>query len=287
MNRITRLLIKPQTFNIYKYQKNQNPYIDIHHQVKTNKVMTQHNNLENVYSNKLSFEIEKPEYNLPDIVFVANGGLSLPRIPNTIILPYMKYQQRKEELEYLEKIYKSINLNIIRFPGSDSAPFEGQAELKWFYNGRKAICGYGHRSTKETFDIIEKLFNKLYIEHNLSPPELLVLPLESPDYYHLDVAMLEFDDSKCVVHKKAFSEDSINKMKKFLGKENVHVISTNDKMCLNAVVDSNKLVTHKIADLYIKSFLERITKKQILEVDTTEFEKSGGSVRCMTLDLFR
>jgi N-dimethylarginine dimethylaminohydrolase len=87
MQRITRLLIKPHTFNIYKYQKNQNPYIDVEHQVTLNKVMTQHNNLESVLSNKISFVIDKSHFNLPDIVFVANGGLCLPRIPNTIILP--------------------------------------------------------------------------------------------------------------------------------------------------------------------------------------------------------
>ena len=286
MQRITRLLIKPHTFNIYKYQKNQNPYIDVKHQVALNKVMKQHNNLESALSNKISFVIDKPEYKLPDIVFVANGGLCLPRIPNTIILPYMKYQQRKEELEYLENIYKSLKLKTIKFPGSQDAPFEGQAELKWFHNGTKAICGYGHRSTKETFYIIQDIFNKLYKQHNLTPPELLILPLESPDYYHLDVAMLEFNDSKCVVHKNAFNINSINKIKKFLGQDNVYVINTRDTMCLNAVVDGFNLITHKINDPNIKSFLERITNRKLIEVDTSEFEKSGGSVRCMTLDKY-
>jgi N-dimethylarginine dimethylaminohydrolase len=281
-----RVLIKPTTYVITAMQDKQNPYIDITFNVHKKKELHQHKEVEKAFSNTITYIIEKPQHTLPDIVFIANGGLSLPRLPKpTILLPNMKYKQRQEELEYLKGIYKNLHLRMIPFPGTE--PFEGQAELKWFYNGRKAICGYGHRSTKETFEIIEKLFNKLYLENQLAPPELLVLPLESADYYHLDVAMLEFDDSKCVVHKKAFSEDSINKIKKFLGKDNVHVISTNDKMCLNAVVDSNKLITHKITDLYIKSFLERITNKEIIEVDTTEFEISGGSVRCMTLDLFR
>jgi len=287
MNRITRLLIKPNTFNIYKYQKNQNPYIDIEHQVTTNKVMVQHDNLEKTLSSKITYKIEKPQHNLPDMVFVANGGLCLPTITNTIILPYMKYNQRQEELKYLEEIYKSINLNTIQFPGSDSAPFEGQAELKWFHNGTKAICGYGHRSTIETFNIIQNLLEKLYKKNKLIPPKLLVVPLESPDYYHLDVAMLEFDDTKCIVHKKAFSNASINMMKRFLGDDNINVIDTNDKMCLNAVVDNKILITHKITDSNIKLDLEKFTNKKIIEVDTSEFEKSGGSVRCMTLDIFR
>lgn len=286
MNRIRRFLIKPNTFNIYNYQKNQNPYIDIEHNILFNQVMMQHNVLEKSLSNKITYNIIKPKHNLPDIVFVANGGLSLPNIKNTIILPYMKYNQRKEELEYLKNIFNHMNLKTIEFPGSDFAPFEGQAELKWFHNGTKAICGYGHRSTEESFDIIEDLFEKLYKEHKLIPPKLLVLPLESPDYYHLDVAMLEFDDSKCIVHKRAFSNFSINMMKRFLGEENVIVIDTPDSMCLNAVVDGENLITHKITDLYIKSYLQKITNKKIIEVDTTEFEKSGGSVRCMTLDIF-
>ena len=158
MSRITRVLIKPNTFNIFRYQKNQNPYIDIDHQVTLNKVIRQHNNLEKSLVNKVSYKIENPKFNLPDIVFVANGGLSLPKIPNTIILPYMKYKQRKEELEYLKNIYESLKLKTIQFPGSDSAPFEGQAELKWFNNGTKAICGYGHRSTQKTFYLIQHLF---------------------------------------------------------------------------------------------------------------------------------
>jgi N-dimethylarginine dimethylaminohydrolase len=36
----------------------------------------------------------------------------------------------------------------------------------------------------------------------------------------------------------------------------------------------------------LKEKLEKITGKQIHEVETSEFEKSGGSVRCMVFDLY-
>ena len=75
----------------------------------------------------------------------------------------MKYQQRKEELNYLKKIFKSIKLNTISFPGSDSAPFEGQAEIKWFHNGTKAICGYGYRSTLKSFKTVAVLKAEFHI----------------------------------------------------------------------------------------------------------------------------
>jgi hypothetical protein len=49
--------------------------------------------------------------------------------------------------------------------------------------------------------------------------------------------MLEFHDDSCIIHKSAFSEESIQKMRDFLGQDKVHVIDTYDNMCLNAVVD--------------------------------------------------
>jgi N-dimethylarginine dimethylaminohydrolase len=55
---------------------------------------------------------------------------------------------------------------------------------------------------------------------------------------------------------------------------------------LNSVVDGDNLITHKLKNVGIKNTLEKITGKQVVQVDTTEFEKSGGSVRCMTLDIF-
>jgi hypothetical protein len=281
-----RVCIKPTTFNILPIQDKQNKYIDITHTVNRKKVLDQHRQLEKTYKNCITYELENPYHSLPDIVFIANGGLCLPRLPKPLILlPSMKYKQRREELEYLKGIYKDLKLDTIEFPGDASCPFEGQAELKWFHGGTKAVCGYGHRSTKKTFTIADKLFHTLYKKHGLEPPELLVLPLKSEDYYHLDVGMLEFDDTKCIIHKKAFSADSTQRLKEFLGPENVYILDTPDSFCLNAVVDGKNLITHSLTKT-LKKQLEGITHKKIIEIDTSEFEKSGGSVRCMTFDVF-
>jgi N-dimethylarginine dimethylaminohydrolase len=280
-----RIHIKPTTFDVFPFQDGQNKYIDHTVHINKKKALEQHKNLVKSFKNSITYTIEDPVDLLTDIVFTANAGLCLPRLPKPIlILPYMKYQQRKDELKYLEEIYKNIHLQTVQFPGNQSAPFEGQAELKWFYGGTRAICGYGHRSTKKSFEIINTLLKKIYKSHKLEPPELLVVKLESPDYYHLDVGMLEFDDKKCIVHKKAFSEASVKKIRAFLGEENVTVIDTTDSFCLNSVVDGDKLITHMLK-APLKSQLEKITNKKIHMVDTSEFEKSGGSVRCMTLDI--
>ena len=270
-----RICIKPTTFTLTPIQDNQNPYIDLEITINKKFALKQHSNLVKAFDNVDVYTVD-PTDSIPDIVFTANAGLFLPRLPEpTVLLPYMKYQQRQNELKYLESIF--ADYKMIHFPGSNIAPFEGQAELKWFYGGTKAVCGYGHRSTKKTFDILQKLFKKIY----KNPPELLVIPLKSADYYHLDVAMLEFDN-KCIVHRKAFSAESIKKLKRFL--DDVYVIDTDDTFCLNAVIDGNNLITHTLTN-GLKRELENITGRKIHMVDTSEFEKSGGSVRCMTLDV--
>ena len=248
-----RLSIKPTTFNVFKFQDSQNPYIDSKSGIDMKKVVKQHTALEKVFSGSPVYEVKTDEI-LPDLVFVANGGLCFPGIPKTILLPSMKYAQRRAELPYLIEIYKDMGLTMIP---PLTFPFEGQAELKWFPAKAKAIGAYGFRSTKKSFEMLETLMAKLYKRHGLEPPELLVVPLESADYYHLDVAMLEFDN-QCIVHKRAFSDASIKKMRKFLGTEAVHVIDVKDSFCLNAVLDGDRLITHTL-DSPTKKLLEKIT----------------------------
>ena len=273
-----RLLIKPTTFDILPLQKGQNPYIEPQNKL-TKKALVQHSALFENVKDAVVYEINGNP-TLPDLVFVANGGFRLWGIP-LLILPKMKYQQRKDELPYLKGIFKDVGITTVEFPSSE--PFEGQAEAKWFHEGKLLICGYGHRSTKKSFKVLGNMLKTIYEANGVAAPKLLVLPLESADYYHLDVAMLEFGDS-CIVHKRAFSPASIKKLKAALGSSNVHVIDTEDNFCLNAVVQGDELLTHKVSDS-LKGQLETITGLKVVQNDTSVFEKSGGSVRCMILDL--
>jgi N-dimethylarginine dimethylaminohydrolase len=223
--------------------------------------------------------LPKLPYPLPDIVFMANSGLSLPRLRNPLILlPRMKFPHRQQELPLLKSLFQHLGVPTLDYPGVE--PFEGQAELQWFDGGRKAVCGYGFRSTKQTYVELDRLFTTLYGKEK---PELLVLKIASPDFYHLDVAMLNYDN-RCIVHRRAFSDTSLRKLERFLGKQNVTVLETPDRFCLNAIVDGSRLITHKLTDPSLKPLLHKWTGRTVHEIDVSEFEKSGGSVRCLVLD---
>ena len=276
-----RIVIDTHAFEVLTFQDKQNPYIDINYTPHKQRIRKQHQALEKALHNPIIYKLRNETIPLPDIVFCANGGLSLPRLPGPmVLLPHMRYPHRKRELPYLIKMYKELGIPTVKYPGKES--FEGQAELKWFHGGTKAVCGYGHRSTRQTYVELARFFAKIYDE----PPELLVLPIISSSYYHLDVAMLEYADSKCIVHKRAFSPASIKKLQAFLGNSCVTVIDTEDSFCLNSVVDGRRLITHKLTDLTLKPMFEKLRGCRGVEVDTTEYENSGGSVRCMTLDVY-
>ena len=221
----------------------------------------------------------KPTF-LPDIVFIANGGLSLWGLPEQLlILSHMKYKQRQDELQYIKKICIDQGLIGIEFPSTE--PFEGQSEVEWFHNGSLLVCGYGHRSTKKSFKILDTLLNQIYSKYNRKSPTLLMLPIESVDYYHLDLAMLKFNDDSCIIHKRAFSPTSIKKLQSVL---KVHVVDTNDAFCLNSMVQEDILLTPLVSK-EIQTYLEDVTHLRVIQNDTSIFEKSGGSVRCMILDI--
>jgi len=280
-----RILIQPTTFEILDMQHGQNPYIDIHHPLHAAKVKKQHERLVSVLQEPIVWRLPKGiKTPLPDIVVTANGGLFLPRLGcrgPIVLLPNMTYKQRQAELPYLAAMFAKFGIRTMDYPGKE--PFEGQAELKWFDGGRKAVCGYGHRSTRRTFQELNELFKEIYGPRDA--PKLLVLPLASADYYHLDVAMCEYDDTKCFVHKRALTPAGHRKLRDFLGAKNVTVIDTADSFCLNAIIDGPNMITHKLTDPSLKPLFEAKTGRRVIEVPTTEFEESGGSVRCMTLDI--
>lgn len=287
---LKHVCIAPSTFEILSMQDKQNPYIDVKHYVDKAKVARQHKALVKALKDTLHLKeamadwlLPRTTTKLPDIVFVANGGLSLPRLQHPLILlPSMKFPQRQAELPFLKEMYGALGLPTVEWPKDSNMVFEGQAELKWFFGGNLAVCGPGFRSSRASFKVLEDIFEYVYGIHGLDPPRLLITPLISDDYYHLDVAMLEIDDSTCIVHRKSMSPASVAKMR--ASGLTVHVIDTKDTFCLNAVISNGTLITHRLMEEGLAAKLKNLTGCQrLVEVDTSEFEKSGGSVRCMTL----
>ena len=84
-----RLLIEPTTFEVLPMQDKQNPYIDVHHVFDRAKVAEQHKALTEAIKKGtgIVYKLPATKVHLPDIVFTANCGLSLPRLADCIASP--------------------------------------------------------------------------------------------------------------------------------------------------------------------------------------------------------
>jgi len=275
------ITVSPDTFELTKSQDNQNPYIDISIRVNTNRAKEQHDELLEELDQNVHYRIRTKSH-IPDMVFVASLGLSLPRLPEAVVvLPNMVFDSRKRELKYAKGIFEDLHIKTYALP--TKAPFEGQGETKWFDGGELLVVGYGFRSTKQTVTDLRTLLTEIYDSYGVKPPKVVGVKLRSPDFYHLDMAMMAYSPTGAILQERAFTQSTVDRLKREIG--TITVIETDDRFALNVIIEPTKIICHTLTDP-IRALFEKITGLPVVQVETSEFEKSGGSVRCLVFDVF-
>lgn len=213
---------------------------------------------------------------LPDVVFMANAGLVLPRLPvKVIVLSKMKYSSRIQETVKIKQLFEEMG--FITYASLDV--FEGQGETKWFLNDTLLLVGYGFRCMAVAS--LRNLLGRIYKLYGVVPPRVIGLELISPYWYHLDMAMAYVNSTTAIVHEAAFAPHTIKRIRKLI---QVAQIRVDDPFCLNCICTTDTLYTHVLKPSVYK-LMRALTKLDIVEIDVSEFEKAGGSVRCMILDI--
>lgn len=265
---VMSLVIQPTAF---KVKGHDNPFVNVHGD--TSHAWDDHEGIVKALDAPVVVRVDAP---LQDIVFAANAGVRLVGLPKVVLLSKMKYKHRRLETPYFRKIFKELGYTTFDFP---THVFEGQAEMKYFYKGSLVIHGYGFRSTRGT--PLKQVMQRIYAKYRVACPEVISVELVDPYMYHLDIAMLGFSDTACIVHKRAFSESTLRYLKTLL---TVHVIDVDDMFCLNAVVQGTRLLVHKVTPP-IQRLLAKITNLTVVSLNASSFENAGGSIRCTVMDI--
>lgn len=219
-------------------------------------------------------EIEgRPE--LPDMVFAANQSLPalLRNGKKSAIMSIMHADQRKDEVPYIEQWYRRNGYEVNYLDEKKIDDFEGMGDAIW-HSGRRLLWGgYGHRSSLEAYDQISRL---------LDVP-VLALELVSESFYHLDTCFCMLNESSVLIYPEAFTETGLNLIRELF--TNVYEApkeEAEELFACNATCPDGKHVI-------IQSGCNKTSKTledagfTIMEVDTGEFLKSGGSVFCMKM----
>jgi N-dimethylarginine dimethylaminohydrolase len=261
-------------FDVDDSVKGENIFIKESVKVDKEKALAQHRHLASVLNTRPHEAFPR----MPDIVFSANVALVLPRLPRkVVVLSSFKHPVRQPEVAVFRRCMEAEGVLCVPFP--KAFVFEGDGECKWFLGGQLLVVGYGYRCTKRSVCVLRQLLTSIYQSFNVAPPRVIGLRLASPFVYHMDLAMVETSPTSCVAHKGAFVDSS--QLEKYVC---VRYWKTDDPFLFNCLVTPTRAIVHKIMFERDRVFLkEALSPRTVVEVDVSEFEKSGGAVKCMVL----
>ncbi|MBK8569840.1 MAG: hypothetical protein IPN81_07560 [Nitrosomonadales bacterium] len=134
--------------------------------------------------------------------------------------------------------------------------------------------GYGHRSDVEALDEIAAILHA----------RVNGLTLVDPRWYHLDTAFCPLANGYVIAYEKAFSSQSVNKIKNEFSDRIIWVSDQDaNNLACNAVNIGNDIILNKASD-ELKAELSK-NNFYVIEVDVSEFIKAGGACKCLTLEL--
>jgi N-dimethylarginine dimethylaminohydrolase len=218
---------------------------------------------------RANIQLIAPQPGLPDMVFTANAGL-VNRQHEVIVSTFLHAERQGESAHYRRFFLAHQYHEILLQPG---IVFEGAGDALFDAAGRLWM-GCGIRSTHSAPDAVTRA---------LALPVHGLILLD-PRWYHLDTAFCPLHNGEVIAYRKAFSADSIRMIEESFG-ENIIWVSDEDaeNFACNAVNIGNEIILYR-ASLALKSALQRWDYK-VIEVDVAEFMKSGGSCKCLTLEL--
>ncbi|MFL5729298.1 MAG: dimethylarginine dimethylaminohydrolase family protein [Cytophagaceae bacterium] len=214
-----------------------------------------------------------------DMVFAANQ--SFPWITKSgekvVILSKMRHPSRQREVPSFEKFYKDLGYQIIHLKNTEL--FEGMGDAIPHPGKNLIYGGYGHRSNQDAYEEIAKI---------LDVP-IVTIELTDSRFYHLDTCFLPLDKESVMLFPGAFKKADLDGIEKLF--RNVIAVSEEEAahgFALNAHVINaggkkvaliQKGSSNTVSQLKAHGF-------EVIEADTSEYMKSGGSVFCMKMMVY-
>jgi N-dimethylarginine dimethylaminohydrolase len=206
----------------------------------------------------------------PDLVFTANAGLPLPW-RKEVILSNFRYPQRQGEQAINRAWFEAAGWSCIELP--DGAVFEGAGDALFDAAGRLWLGG-GPRSNEETPG---------HLARHIDAP-IHRLALINPAFYHLDTCFCPLPDNTAIYVPDAFDAASIRLLEREFHHQLLALTADEARLfCANAVCIDRTIVMNRA--------VPRLTSRlaalgfSVRETPLSEFMKSGGSAKCLTLSL--
>ncbi|RIQ11902.1 amidinotransferase [Jiangella rhizosphaerae] len=205
-----------------------------------------------------------PRPGLPDMVFAANGAFVVgDRALGARFRELVRADEAPAHRAWLEGVGIGVTEPV--------AVNEGEGDFAWA--GGRILAGAGFRSDPAAHAELAAVFG------------VPVVPLElvDPRFYHLDTALAVLDRHTIAYYPPAFSPASQDVLATLFPEAIVATEADALVLGLNAVSDGRHVVlaaqARELADAVARAGFEPVP------VDVSELLKSGGGIKCATLEL--
>src|SRR5262245_48236105 len=211
-----------------------------------------------------------PQPGLPDMVFTANAGVT---VGQKFVLSRFLHKERQGEQGHFKKWFKNHAFEVFELP--PDLPFEGAGDALLDRDGACLWAGYGFRSELDSHPLVAQWLDI----------EVISLRLIDPRFYHLDTCFCPLQGGSLLYYPQAFDAHSNRLIEQRIPEEKRIAVREADAVnfACNAV-NVGKLVFANQMSLELRERLG-VAGFQVIESPLTEFMKSGGGAKCLTLRL--
>jgi N-dimethylarginine dimethylaminohydrolase len=212
-------------------------------------------------------DLVDPVPGLPDMVFAANAGTV---INAQALLARFRNEERTAETSHYLEWFRSHG-----FPNAIAATMINEGEGDLLVAGEHILAGYGFRTERPAHDEVQHYFGR----------RVVGLELVDPRFYHLDTALAVLDDEtgEIMYYAPAFSPRSQDTLAEFCPDAIVATEDDATTLGLNAVSDGHNVLLPTAATGLAARLQEHGFRP--VPLDLSEFLKSGGGIKCCTLEL--
>ena len=211
-------------------------------------------------------ELAEPVAGQPDMVFTANAAVVWKR---SAVLSNFRHDERHGEEEHWNAELVQRGFEVHRLP--HDIAFEGAGDA--LFVGDRLFLGHGFRTDFEAHAPVAAILGV----------EIVSLQLADPRFYHLDTCFCPLNESTVLFAPEAFAPESAARIRDLVP----HVIEVPADVAAGFACNAMPVgdtVISSLAASQLESPLERAGFSTV-ELPMSEFMKSGGGVRCLSLPL--
>jgi N-dimethylarginine dimethylaminohydrolase len=203
--------------------------------------------------------------NAPDMVFTANAGLIRGK---RCLLSRFRHPQRQVEEPFFADWFTRNGFDVQRLP--QDIAFEGEGDA--LFAGNTLLAGYLKRSDIRAHRLLADTFNV----------PVLSLELVDDRWYHLDTCLFPLDAETVVFYPAAFDRYAQTVLR-----DNFHTIEIDVEEALRFACNAVRLDRHIVLPAGCPALSRTLEERGYTThaVELSEFLKTGGAAKCLTLYL--